>query len=334
MTKQLTKEEQHELERCEVVIKQGLETFIEVGQALMTIRDKRLYRLEYTRFEDYCRDRWGMTRMRASQLINAADVIDNLNVNHGLQTPTSERQARPLTKLEPEIQREAWAEVTERHKDAPEKITAKEVEQVARQWQPYSEELKQAKADNAPNVFNPEPKPVETILTEVVQKKKAHMSNNSGNNEWYTPGCYIESARTVMGSINLDPASSVIANEAVKAETIYTAEENGLEQKWFGNIWMNPPYAQPLIQQFCEKLATENYNQAIVLVNNATETKWGNRLLKLASAVCFPKGRIRFVAPDGTIGDSPLQGQMIVYIGTKATQFHNEFEKYGPCLEA
>ena len=47
-------EESHELERCEVVIKQGLQTFIEVGQALMTIKEKRLYRISFKTFEDYC----------------------------------------------------------------------------------------------------------------------------------------------------------------------------------------------------------------------------------------------------------------------------------------
>jgi hypothetical protein len=59
---QLTISEQNEFERCEIVIKQGLETFIEVGTALMTIRNKRLYRAEFETFEEYCRDRWGMER--------------------------------------------------------------------------------------------------------------------------------------------------------------------------------------------------------------------------------------------------------------------------------
>lgn len=163
---------------------------------------------------------------------------------------------------------------------------------------------------------------------------KAHVSNNSGNNEWYTPAKYLDSARAVMGHIDLDPASSVIANERVQAGRIFTAEEDGLKQDWFGNIWMNPPYAQPLIEQFCNKLVSEKINQAIVLVNNATETKWGNTLLKNCSAVCFTKGRIKFVAPDGTLGDSPLQGQMIVYFGSQKIKFIDEFSKYGVCLEA
>jgi phage N-6-adenine-methyltransferase len=162
--------------------------------------------------------------------------------------------------------------------------------------------------------------------------KGAHVSNNSGENEWYTPSCYIESARIVMGKIDLDPASSEIANKVVKAKKYFDEETNGLDKKWSGNIWMNPPYAQPLIFDFILKLETEEYEQAIILVNNATETKWGQKLLELSNAVCFHTSRIRFVSPDGELGDAPLQGQMIAYIGANYKDFISEFKKYGICM--
>lgn len=162
--------------------------------------------------------------------------------------------------------------------------------------------------------------------------KGAHVSNNSGENEWYTPPQYIESARRVMGKIDLDPASSECANGVVKAKKYFDEATNGLDKKWHGNIWMNPPYAQPLIFDFILKLETETYDQAIVLVNNATETKWGQKLLELSNAVCFHTARIRFVSPDGELGDAPLQGQMIAYIGANYKGFIQEFKKYGICL--
>ena len=100
--------------------------------------------------------------------------------------------------------------------------------------------------------------------------KAPHVANNTGNNEWYTPVEYIELARHVMGDITLDPASSEIANRTVKATHFFTAQDNGLEKEWFGNVWMNPPYAQPLINQFADKLAEEfkrgAVHNAIVLV--------------------------------------------------------------------
>ena len=57
-------------------------------------------------FEDYCRERWGMARNYANKIISAAAIADNL----GTTVPISERQLRPLTQLEPEKQKEVWAE--------------------------------------------------------------------------------------------------------------------------------------------------------------------------------------------------------------------------------
>lgn len=316
-------DESHELERCEVVIKQGLQTFIEVGQALMTIREKRLYRIGFKTFEDYCTHKWGMVQQSATRLIRAYETVTNLQTEPmGSVLPQSERQIRPLTSLEPEIQKEVWTEVVKTHGD---NITAAKVQTVVNDWKRIDIEVKEAKANP---MFSPD---IEVIIED--KKSKAHVSNNSGENEWYTPECYIESARLVMGSIDLDPASSEIANQTVNANLFYTQEEDGLSKEWFGNIWMNPPYSQPLIFQFISKLVESNQvNQAIVLVNNGTETKWGQLLMKHSSAVCFHQGRIRFIDKYGNLGDAPLQGQMICYLGSEANNFVNEFNQYGTIL--
>lgn len=333
----LSVNEQQELERCEMVIKQGLETFIEVGNALMIIRDKRLYRRDYQRFEDYCREKWGMVQQSATRLIRAAAVISNLESEPIGSLPETESQVRPLTKLEPELQAAAWQTTVEQNPDG---ITAKAVEQSVQDFLPINDQFKYEKQVIQSNaIFKTEAEiqqEVEKRALELIEAKKnvkkAHVSNNSGENEWYTPECYIESARLVMGSIDLDPASSEIANKRVKAKQYFTQNENGLQQGWFGNIWMNPPYAQPLIFQFIEKLADKTYNQAIVLVNNGTETKWGQMILSFSSAVCFHSSRIKFFNPLGELGEAPLQGQMICYIGSNKNTFIQEFNKYGVCL--
>ena len=160
----------------------------------------------------------------------------------------------------------------------------------------------------------------------------AHVSQNSGNNEWYTPVYLLDAARQTMGQIDCDPASSAIANRAVGATTYFTKDEDGLAQPWHGRVWLNPPYAQPLIRLFCEaavgKFQSGEIEQAVVLVNNGTETKWGKTLLDAATAVCFPTGRIRFLDPDGNPG-APLQGQMIIYLGACPQRFREAFADTG-----
>lgn len=168
------------------------------------------------------------------------------------------------------------------------------------------------------------------VLKKIDEAKKPHVAFNSGNNEWYTPAEYIEAARLAMGSIDIDPASSELANEVVKATEYYTAETNGLDKKLHGNVWMNPPYASDLIGKFITKVVDErdDYEQAIVLVNNATETEWFNKLISVATAVCFPKSRVKFYMPDGKTG-SPLQGQAVIYIGENVSMFMSAFQSFG-----
>jgi len=177
-------------------------------------------------------------------------------------------------------------------------------------------------------------KSMESSINEVYNeiKNRPHVSNNSGNNEWYTPSEYIESARLVMGEITLDPASSELANTVVKAEDYFTVEMNGIESIWYGKIWLNPPYSSDLVSQFInilvESYTNKDVDEAIVLVNNATETKWFQSLIEIATAVCFTFGRVKFWCPEGIQG-APLQGQAIVYVGDNPIAFRDEFKKHG-----
>lgn len=166
------------------------------------------------------------------------------------------------------------------------------------------------------------------VLRKIEEKKKPHVVNNSGDNEWYTPAEYIEAARTVMGTIDLDPASNDFANGTVKAETYYTEETNGLAHEWTGNIWMNPPYSGGVISQFVKKLVESDFTQAIVLVNNATDTEWFRMLTNKAKAIVFTTGRIRFVKRDGA-KNTPLQGQAFVYFGKNRLKFVEVFSRFG-----
>lgn len=77
-------------------------------QPRAALRDSLLYREHYSTFEEYCRDRWGWSRVHAHRQMEAADTAAVLPVGN---KPTSERQARelaPTARRDPEAAREAW----------------------------------------------------------------------------------------------------------------------------------------------------------------------------------------------------------------------------------
>jgi ParB family chromosome partitioning protein len=157
-----------------------------------------------------------------------------------------------------------------------------------------------------------------------------HISS-SGENEWYTPSVYIEAARAAMGSIDLDPASCGLAQETVQAGRYYTIDEDGLERAWDGNVWLNPPYSKDLIGRFAEKVVveTERIQQAIVLVNNATETAWFQSMARKANAICLFSGRIKFNDKTGKPANTPVQGQVAIYFGENVDAFESAFCSLG-----
>lgn len=342
----LTPSESYALHAHEQVIERGLATFHEVGAALLAIRDGRLYRATHKTFEDYCQARWSMTHRRADQLIEAAGVAFNLG-KYFPKLPANDTQARELAKLRDIDQILAWKTVIETAPGG--KITAGHVGAVAETLR----ELRDTGAlDIGEELTIPASEVIQARLTEETyermqrqrehidasQTKRAHVANNSGEYEWYTPAPLIEAARAAMGGIDCDPATSEIANRKVKARTIYTLANSGLDfaNTWKGNVWLNPPYAQPLIEEFCARLLDQmrrGYTaQACVLVNNATETAWFQSLLSKRAAICLLRSRVKFENPDGEPVGSPLQGQAVLYLGEGMTNFFAAFAPFGALL--
>ncbi len=109
--------DEEQLEALEQIIDANIKAFYEVGRALKEIRDQKLYKLlGYSRFEDYCVERWDMHQGHARRLQAASMVVDNLKLDGNEFLPNSERQIRPMTVLTPEQQKQVWGRVLE---DAP-----------------------------------------------------------------------------------------------------------------------------------------------------------------------------------------------------------------------
>ena len=167
--------------------------------------------------------------------------------------------------------------------------------------------------------------------------KKNMQVVESGNNEWYTPIEYINSAKNVMGRLDLDPASNDFAQAQIKAENYYTASNCGLSKEGKGNVWLNPPYSRGLLDKFIGKLISEDsISQYICLVNSSTDTKWCHELMDNSDAMCLTKGRISFLDENGIKSKGNSRGQIFFYKGDRVEDFIEEFKKYGKvvCLKS
>jgi hypothetical protein len=149
------------------------------------------------------------------------------------------------------------------------------------------------------------------------------------SDEWYTPGWVVDAARRVLGGIDLDPASCAMAQEVVQAGVFWSKQQDGCRVEWAGRVWLNPPYSAP--GPFVEKLIDEythgRVSQACVLLNNATETKWFQRLLA-RFPVCFFNQRMEFWRHDHS-GVGARQGQALFYLGPGVGLFCEVFGEFG-----
>lgn len=166
----------------------------------------------------------------------------------------------------------------------------------------------------------------------MLEDEHNHRAQGTGENEWYTPSKYIDLARAVLGEIDLDPASSDKAQETVRAARHFTVADNGLRHEWNGRVWLNPPYAQPLIYQFVEKMVEERsagrVTAGVMLTHNYTDTAWFHKGAEIADAICFTRGRIAFLDSDGGTC-APTQGQTFFYFGDDIPKFAATFLEVG-----
>ena len=157
----------------------------------------------------------------------------------------------------------------------------------------------------------------------VVRADAKYLHVSQARHEWYTPAEYIEAARLVMGGIDLDPASCEVAQATVQAKWFFSKwffskEQDGLVQPWQGRVWLNPPFETGAIDRFIAKLIADYLagavQQAVILTDAATDTRWFHDLADMALCFCFTKGRIRFTSPL-TDSHAPQRGQVFTYLG-------------------
>ena len=156
---------------------------------------------------------------------------------------------------------------------------------------------------------------------------------SSENMGWQTPPEVLAIVREFFGGkIALDPCSE--PDNPTQALSWLTKENNGLAWDWVAlaaklpisrGVFVNPPYGRGL-GAWSAKMRDEGKRGAeiIGLLPARTDTRWW-QAVTTADAVCFWRGRIKFVgAPNSAPFPSALP-----YWGPRPQEFRRIFERYG-----
>lgn len=161
----------------------------------------------------------------------------------------------------------------------------------------------------------------------------------SKSNEWYTPARYLRAVHSLLGGVDVDPASCTAANRTVRASAYFTKESDGFSKPWPGRVFLNPPYgkhsgnvsnqqrwAWRLIEQYEAGITTE----AVLLVTAATSERWFQPLWNYP--ICFTAHRIAFVNEHGEKVRGNTKGGAFVYMGPQGERFCELFAEFGPVV--
>lgn len=140
-----------------------------------------------------------------------------------------------------------------------------------------------------------------------------HETAVGASDEWYTPP---EIFDALGETFDLDPCSPGPWHW-VPARKVYTKLCDGLRQPWKGFVFMNPPFGGrnghlPWLKRFLE------HGHGVAIVRAYTSSAWFHEHAIRADALLFPKGKTKFVRPDGSIGKQPGHGVVLLGAGRRA----------------
>ena len=134
-----------------------------------------------------------------------------------------------------------------------------------------------------------------------------------GSDEWYTPPAIFAALGL---TFDLDPCSPGLGHW-VPARALYTKDDDGLAQPWHGLVFVNPPFGGrnghvPWLRKFLA------HGNGIAIVRAYTSSAWFHDHATRAETMLFPRGKTKFVRPDGSIGKSPGHGVVLLGMGDAA----------------
>lgn len=141
-----------------------------------------------------------------------------------------------------------------------------------------------------------------------------HENTTGETDEWYTPPDLLEA---IGAEFDLDPCSPS-RDHWVPAKRVFTKEDDGLNQDWGDDyVFMNPPFGGrnghlTWLSKFLD------HGNGIAIVRAYTSAGWFHDQAICADAFLFPRGKTKFVRPDGSIGKQPGHGIVLIAMGDRA----------------
>jgi len=186
-----------------------------------------------------------------------------------------------------------------------------------------------------------------------------YINQTSGNTEYYTPVEIVEAVRYTLEEIDLDVASTEKANQIVKAKHYFTKQDNGLDQEWFGKVWMNHPFGEKelrckqqckkkrctkrgycihkdtpgnkdWINKFVDSYEKGTVQEAICITYASTSERWFKPLLNYTQ--CYIWGRTNYLDTSLMPIKGVTKGSVVTYLGTRQYAFAENFSHLGSVM--
>lgn len=139
--------------------------------------------------------------------------------------------------------------------------------------------------------------------------KNRHFGNmhdgEAAKDEWLTPPALL----APLGEFDLDPCAPVFRPWRT-ASNYFTKFDDGLKKKWFGRVWLNPPYGDET-GKWLAKMAIHKNGLALTFAR--TETEMFHRFVwQQATAIFFFRGRLVFYNATGAPADNSAGAPSVV----------------------
>ena len=135
---------------------------------------------------------------------------------------------------------------------------------------------------------------------------------SSMNLEWRTPKWLFKELEKEFGKFDLDPATD--EDNPLSTPCYFTKKEDGLKQRWFGKVFLNPPYGRE-IGKWIKKAYEEtkvygNADLVVCLIPSRTDTGWWHDYVMKADEIRFIRGRLKF---EGAKNSAPFPSAIVIF---------------------